>query len=248
MSGSLDIIHQQYNFEISFTTKDGLNSKGPLNLLWNLIRNYQVDIFQVSLTNITTDFINYIHSNPINIEEESSFIAMATKLLYYKSKLLLPTNTSEEEFIEINILPKELIDQLMQYRKFQFMADIFMTMQESITQSFERSSIWSQYEKEVESLHVNLNDLIQAFYKISNAEKKENIISFPEEEVIVEDIIDNIYKDLLHQKSLSFFTLIQNTSIYKRIGVFLAILEMTLRNKIKIYQNNFQTDILIEIL
>ena len=230
-------------FEINFNTKEGLETKGHLQLLWNLIQKYKVDIFEVSLTRITDDFIAYITINHIDIDEEGSFISMATKLLHYKSKLLLPVNHTDEDLSEIDVLPQDLVDQLIEYRTFQLITESFITMQDKVNLSIAKEPEWSQYEENIDFLHVSFNQFLSVFQEFLNKELITSPIQFPEEDVIVENLIADIETFIFQNKIVSFLELIKNESPYKKIGYFLAVLEMILRKKIKVSQSSLNGDI-----
>ncbi len=107
--------------------------EGPLDLLWNLIRESKLDITEVPLALVTEQYIAYLRMmENLNIQVASEFIVMASELLYYKSKALLPTGELEDEYF-VPPLPPDLVERLLEYKKFQAAAS-------SLREQFEKQS------------------------------------------------------------------------------------------------------------
>ena len=68
-----------------------LDWQGPLDLLLQLIEQQEMDITKVSLATVADQFIEYMNARPIKAEETADFLVIAAKLIYIKSKALLPT-------------------------------------------------------------------------------------------------------------------------------------------------------------
>ena len=71
--------------------------QGPLDLLLQLIESQQMDITKVSLSKVADQFIAYMNLKPVQLEETADFLVIAAKLIYIKSKALLPTLSLEDE-------------------------------------------------------------------------------------------------------------------------------------------------------
>lgn len=212
-------------FKVTFINREGEEQNGPLALLWRLIESYEVDIFEVSLTRIVDDFLSFIRENDLSLEEESDFAVMAARLIYYKSKLLLPNPGFEEDY-ESDVLPEELVEQLLEYKRFQYAAEILSGFEEKNHMSYSRDAIWHQYEKEVDFLQVDLVSFLKVFRDFLDKSEKERPIVIEEEDISVEDMITEINKKLIIHQQLSFFMLISTYSFFKCIVAFLAVLEM----------------------
>jgi hypothetical protein len=92
------------------------NFDGPLDLLWGLIKKAKIDITEVSISQITEQYIAYLRlMEELNIQVASDFILMASELLYYKSRALLPGGEMEDEYF-VPPLPPELIQKLLEYK------------------------------------------------------------------------------------------------------------------------------------
>ncbi|HPZ65490.1 MAG TPA: segregation/condensation protein A, partial [Bacillota bacterium] len=98
--------------------------EGPFDLLFHLIKKAEVDIWSVSIAEITEQYLEYIRSmQELNLEIASEFLVMAATLLRLKSKMLLPRpvregeGEEEELFLDINS-PEDLFQRLEEYRQF----------------------------------------------------------------------------------------------------------------------------------
>jgi len=214
--------------------------EGPLYVLWQLIESYQVDIFEVSIHRITEDFLNFIKkAKELKIELASSFALMASKLLYYKSKALLPDPGFEDE--EQEKLPPEIVQQLLEYRKFQQAAEVLKEIKELSEGVFSRQN--DQTLVEIEESY-NINDLIQAYInflkrKELSQSQKEKYLEINLENLTVEQKIEDIRKILEITTYFAFYELFENPyniSVFEFIVVFLAILELARLNEIIIEQ------------
>ena len=98
------------------------NFEGPLDLLCYLIDKNKMNIYDVYLTEITNQYIEYLNAmEEMNLEIASEFIVMASTLLYLKSKNLLPKQEEEEE----EITEEELIRRIIEYKKFKEISKVF---------------------------------------------------------------------------------------------------------------------------
>lgn len=92
--------------------------EGPFDLLLFFIERDELDIYNIPITNIINDFLNYVHSQEnLNIELSSEFILFVSTLMRIKAKMLLPRKELDEQGNEID--PRqELIDKILEYRRF----------------------------------------------------------------------------------------------------------------------------------
>lgn len=92
--------------------------EGPFDLLLFFIERDELDIYNIPITTITNDFLDYIHHlESINIELASEFILFVSTLMRIKAKMLLPRKELDEQGVEID--PRqELIDKILEYKRF----------------------------------------------------------------------------------------------------------------------------------
>ncbi|MCS6984960.1 MAG: segregation/condensation protein A [Leptospiraceae bacterium] len=224
------------SFEVVFTTRRGESKSGPLAVLWKLIESYEVDIFSVSLSRITEDFLHYMMTKPIPLEEESDFAIMATRLIYYKSKMLLPTAVFEAKEEPQDILPLELVEQLLEYKRYQQAAELLRELEAKTNLSLKRPPVWELYEQEISYLHVDLLSFLKAFRQFLERREQKEILEVVEEEVSVEDMILFLREKLARESVLSFFETCLTLSFVRALLLFLALLELVRLGEIKVYQ------------
>jgi segregation and condensation protein A len=231
--------------------------EGPLDLLLHLIDKAEIDIHEVSISEITDQYMEYLGAmQELELDITSEFLVMAATLLSIKSKQLLPKPPIiEDEFIEWyddGLDPRdELIQKLVEYRKFKMIAE---QLREKET---ERSLV---YTKEPEDLTpflpkvqenpvkgLNVGDLILAFQKALRKAARRNIIStVKRDEISVKDRIRDITELLRGHDRVRFSKLIrEEMNRHEIVVTFLAILELMKMKQIQCYQNQLFDDIVI---
>jgi len=224
-------------FLVSWPGPEG-TEEGPLSLLWDLIEAYRVDIFDVSLFKITEDFLRHMRAAHLPLEAASSFAVMAARLLYYKSRALLPDPGFEEDTEDR--LPPELIQQLLEYRKFQLASEKFRDLEEITSGMLRRRVVDDQGEEWFEA---SLADLVQA-YAMVLSRLRQDTEERPQYEILlneinVEEKINYIREVFREAVSCNFVDLLLDP-LHKGpgeiIAAFLAILELTKLGEIIIRQ------------
>jgi segregation and condensation protein A len=210
--------------------------EGPLDLLLHLIRENKIDIYDIPISLITKQYLEYLDlMKELDIEIASEFLIMAANLIYIKSRMLLP----KPEKIDEEDPRQELVTQLVEHIKFK---EISKTLNE-------RYKIWSKAfprktfkEDEVFLQEINIFDLLTALKRIIH--KNEAKISIPKDPIRVEDKIDEILKVLTEKKNMLFEDFFEKESKKRHITkleiivTFLAILELIRLKVIKAYQKN----------
>ena len=236
-------------FFVSWRNGEGALERGPLQVLWDLIEAYQIDIFDVSLERLTEDFLQFIeHNKALELNLAASFMSMAARLIYYKSRALLP-NLEFEESEEEHRLPPELVQQLLEYRKYQAAARKLGFLDEVSGGMYTRKAeLPLQQEKKTkqesnEYLDLNLTDMIilySRFLKRAEAQKqKEENLSYELENYNVAEQIAYLETLLENVDSFRFEEIFEDPKRIKKgelITSFLALLELTKQAKIIIRQ------------
>ena len=135
--------------------------KGPFDLLLFFIERDEIDIVDISISQITKDFLEYISSlKKMNIEVASEFIVVAATLMRIKSKMLLPRLSIDEDGNEID--PREeLVEHLLEYKKYKSVIDEFSSLEKFRFLKKNRGNLMSEVNKisERASLETELQDL-----------------------------------------------------------------------------------------
>ncbi|HOO73063.1 MAG TPA: segregation/condensation protein A [Spirochaetota bacterium] len=220
------------------------NFEGPLDLLWDLIKKAKIDITEVSLSQITEQYISYLKvMESINVKVATEFIWMASELLYYKSKALLPSGDMEDEYF-VPPLPPELIAKLLEYKKFQKASVQLRELYETRADIYTRDNDVEELIGTDEYIEVSLFDLLKAFADVIESQsviEQEEIIF---DEILVSDRIEHITSLLKERDVVVFHEIFSlRPSRAEIVATFLAILEMTKTGIVKILQHRIFGDI-----
>ena len=228
--------------------------EGPLDLLLHLIKQSNIDIYDIEISEITKQYLDYINKmEELNINVASSYIVMAAELMEIKSKSLLPKKVEENEDEEEEIVSKEnLINKLIEYKKYKEMAPSFKELETNRQNIYIKSpEKLNNYLDEivVKNEDTSIDDLVDAFKKFLERKNLEKPIStkITNKEYSVKERKYNI-KNILREKKKVFFTELfeeNNTSFI--IVTFLSILEMTKEKEIIIKQDTNFSNIIIEL-
>jgi segregation and condensation protein A len=226
------MITSQENFEVKLPLFEG-----PFDLLLFFIERDELDIYDIPISKITNDFLDYIRQmEELNIEVASEFILVAATLMRIKSKMLLPRPQLDEQGNEID--PREeLVRHLLEYKKYKSVIDTFHKIEEVELMKEKRGNLMKELKVLAESTNVEaeLQDvtiykLMTVFEKIlkrQEAEKNKPVHQVIQYPYTVEGQKKYLLDELTKKQRLSFTDLVQEYPT--RIGVifnFLAILEM----------------------
>ena len=225
--------------------------EGPLDLLLHLIKTSKMDIYDISIEEITKQYLDFIKSmQELNLDIASEYLVMASELIELKSKLLLPNNNDlgEDEYEED---PKEtLINRLLEYKKYKDMIDTFKELESSRKDIFTKDPInlseYTDYEVNNNG-DVSLEDLLNAlneFLKRKEDEKPRET-KVTKKELSVTDRTVQIRDILKKKRKVSFYDLFEIKTKEYVVVTFLSILEMAKFGEISIVQENNFNNILI---
>ena len=222
----------QENFEVKLPL-----FKGPFDLLLFFIERDELDIYDIPISKITKDFLDYLHHlESLNVELASEFILVAATLMRIKSKMLLPRPQLDEDGNEID--PREeLIKHLMEYKKYKSVIESFQKMESDELLKEKRGNILKELKSlaasvnvEAELQDVDLYKLMQVFEKVMKRHDEEKnrpvhqVLQYP---YTVEGQKEYIMNELTRKRMLSFTEMVElNPTRVALIFNFLAILEM----------------------
>jgi segregation and condensation protein A len=225
------------------------NFEGPFDLLLYFIKRDELNIYDIPISKITEEFLNYIKlMQYFDLELAGEFILMSSTLMYIKAQMLLPRPKSDDES-EIEDPRTGLVRKLLEYKVYKDAAYDLQQRAEDNKYVYYKKLFdvdKSIIESSAEYKNTNLFELIKAF-KIaidrSNAVEPQHLVNL--ETVTIEDK-KVIILDLLKNKSrLTFHELTTYAMRSHIIVTFLAILELMKYQKIWIFQDNNFDDIII---
>ena len=228
------------------------NFEGPLDLLCHLIDKNKMDIYDINLSEITDQYIEYIEQREqMNLEVTSEFLVMSSTLLYIKSKHLLPKEQDDEE----EITEEELIRRIIEYKKYKEITKKLKANFLEYSKRFYKNVEEIQLPKQKIETEYN-SDMIPEIYKNilqKNTEKINENASNIEKIAITEtysvgDTVKEMYRALVKFKKFTFNKLFSVKKHNKRevVTAFSGLLEMSRRNKVITEQDELFGDIEVE--
>lgn len=206
--------------------------EGPLDLLLYLIKKEEVDIYDVNLTQLATQFIEYIEvMRLLDLEIAGEFLVMASTLMYIKSRELLPLDKQvQPEGEEEGEDPRwELIRQLVEYKKFKDAATQLQTLEARQENIFPRLPAKPQFAAEAPAKpDVTLFDLVNAVNAIlKRVGQRDDMRDVFEDRWTVSEKIELVLKAITERTSLKFSELFAGAMSRTEVVVtFLALLEL----------------------
>ncbi len=207
--------------------------EGPLDLLLYLIKKEEVDIYEVNLTRLAEQFIEYIDTmRLLDLEIAGEFLVMAATLMYIKSRELLPVDQrAETEGEDEGEDPRwELIRQLVEYKKFKDAAAKLQTLEARQADVFARIPAKLEFASDRPALRpdVSIFDLVNAVNGIlKRVNKREDLRDIFEDKWTVSEKIEQLMKSLRERGSLIFSELFEGVTTRTEVVVtFLALLEL----------------------
>ena len=152
--------------------------EGPMDLLLHLIKESNIDIYDISINDITKQYMGYLNKmEELNINVASSYLVMAAELMEIKSKSLLP-HSEEESNDEEEVSKENLINRLIEYKKYKEMTPLFREMESERQNIYVKSpsNMSEYYEESFMDNREDINLLVEAFRKyLSRIEKEKPV-------------------------------------------------------------------------
>ncbi|MEK4147472.1 MULTISPECIES: segregation/condensation protein A [Robertmurraya] len=232
--------------------------EGPLDLLLHLINRLEIDIYDIPVSEITEQYLFYIHTmKELQLDVASEYLVMAATLLAIKSKMLLPKHEEslEDEFeFEYEEDPRdELVERLIEYRKYKEAASDLKSLELERGLMFTKPpSDLADFSTEVSpdrrDLDVSLYDMLGALQKLLRRKKLQRPLptKISRQEIPIEQRMDEILKDLqINKGRRSFFDLFPRREKDHIVITFLAILELMKRSEIIVEQEGNFSEIFV---
>lgn len=225
--------------------------EGPLDLLLYLVKRDEVDIYDISIERITTQYLSYIETfKLLNVGLAGEFLVMAANLCFIKSRMMLPKHVQPPEDEGEDEDPRwDLIKQLVEYKKFKEAAN-FLGVRETEEQKLYRNipeKIKTTKGERPLSEDVGIFDLIRAFQNIVDRfVDDDGLGEIVDDHYTVSDKIDFLLSKLKPGDTISFYSLFEGlTSKGELIVTFLAMLELMKINLLQVFQEEILGEIMV---
>jgi segregation and condensation protein A len=225
--------------------------EGPLDLLLDLIKKQEMNIHDIQISKITSQYLDYLHQLEVqNIDVSAEFIYMAATLIYIKSKMLLPPDPlacPEEQAADPR---EELVQRLIEHEKFKNAAQLLYQRQQI------EENVWSKPDKSLYhdegtegELVVSLVDLVRVFQQVLERKKEVTRIELQHELFTVAQMIAQLRGQILasSDNSVSLIQFFEACpSRHAMIVAFLAVLEMVKLQAVLLFQEKQFGEILVK--
>ncbi len=215
--------------------------EGPFDLLLHLIGRREIDIYDISIAEITDEYITYIESlRELDLEVATEFLLIAATLLKLKSDFLLPEPEAEREELAPSELREELLWRLVEYQKFRNAAAALAGRMEREDRHYYR-----EVEMEEPFIHVvpdvlgglTLDRLVAAARELVLGDAELDVSYIAPIKVNIGDFMDRVREVLARKGSTSYRELTADCALrVELIAFFLALLELYKREEIGIRQ------------
>jgi segregation and condensation protein A len=235
--------------DFPFAVSVGTVYEGPLDLLLDLIRKQDINIYDIPIARITAQYLTYVERmRELDVNVAADFIYMAAVLIHIKSKTLLPRDPavgSEEQ----DDPRMELVNRLLEHEKFKSAAQMLMQKQQI------EEAVWSNpaikdfmdAEGTDPEIAADVIDLVKTFQHILDRARTRPVLDVDEDTVTVGQMIDYLRKRLaLEDRPVRLKQMLMNIpSKQALICMFLAMLEMVRLQAVQLRQDRLFGEILI---
>ncbi len=236
---------QRPTYQITFPAFDG-----PMDLLLHLIKEHELDIYDIPISKITKEYLDYLEIlESLNLEIAGDFLVMAATLMQIKSRMLLPADASEDEPEEDPRL--ELMRRLIEYKKFKDAADQLQELEKGRTHLLPRNipSDMKEGGEEEHLVEVSLFGLLAAFKDVLIHSQEDVTAELIRPEITVSQKINDLM-DMLQTDHRIVFRPIMTACRTKieKIVALLALLELIRLKLVKVFQNTIFGEIEVHLL
>lgn len=238
---------RESDFPFSVSVTDVYN--GPLDLLLDLIRKQDIDIYDIPIARITAQYLAYVEKlRQLDVNVAAEFIYMAAVLIHIKSKMLLPRDpvAGSEELEDPRA---ELVNRLIEHEKFKAAAQMLLQKQqvEDAVCSNPALKEFMDAEGTDPEIAVETIDLVKTFQQVLDRLRNRPMIQVNEEAVTVGQMIDYLRRRLaLEDRPIRLRQLLRNiASQHALVCMFLALLELVRLQAIQLRQDRLFGEILV---
>jgi segregation and condensation protein A len=234
-----------------FSVTVGQVYDGPMDLLLDLIRKQNLDIYDIPMGRITAQFLEYCHHlKNTDVDAAGEFVYTASLLIHIKSKMLLPRDPSDVTGADAEDPRRELVERLLEHERFKAAAQMLQQKQQVEEATWSNPGI-REFKDDAgleQEIAADTVDLVRVFGEILTRMRARPVLDVDEESVTVAQMIDYVKRRLLmEEKPVSLRRLLHNTHTERAlICMFLAMLELVRLQAVLLHQPEVMGDILIK--
>lgn len=218
--------------------------EGPLDLLLDLIRKQQINIRDIPIATITSQYLDYLDkAREMDMDIGAEFVFMAATLIHIKSRMLLPTDPELKQADTEGDPRQELVDRLLEHEKFKNAAEMLQQkrmLEENVWSNPQLKSFVA--EEEDPGLAITLFDLVKAFGEVLERAKSRPVYEVSNDEVSVQDMVlhvRSLLKNTRRDRPLFILQVLEQQRTRRAmICLFLAVLELVKMQAVEICQKD----------
>lgn len=219
---------------------------GPLDLLLHLIRQEQINIYDIPVARIADEYLRYLHlMQELDIAVAGDFLVMAATLIELKTRMLLPRDpyaAAEED----DDPRRELVDQLLEYQKYKAAAQMLWSRATVERAVFKRAEI--ETDKNNPEVAVGLFDLLKVFQEILARHKEEVLMEIEREEVSLAEMLERLRNMVMSAGELNLRVFFERARSRRELVVaFLSVLELVRSAEVNLFQEQTFGDIVARV-
>jgi len=227
--------------------------EGPLDLLLDLIRKQQIDIKDIPIATITSQYLEYMHkAREMDIDLGAEFVYMAATLIHIKSKMLLPRDPAlEKEGEDADDPRQELVERLLEHERFKNAAEMLQQkrmIEENVWSNPQIKSFVS--EDDDPGLAITLFDLVKAFGELLERAKNRPVYEVESADVTVADMIRYVrdrFLEIQPEEPVFILRIFERQRTRRAmIALFLAVLEMVRMQAVVVTQKDLFGEIALQ--
>jgi segregation and condensation protein A len=221
---------------------------GPLDLLLYLIRQEQVDIYDIPIARITDEYLRYLRlMQDMDIAVASEFLVMAAQLIEIKSKMLLPPDPVADAAQAEGEDPRnELIKQLLEHQKFKAAAQMLWSRSTVEQAVYVRAPI--ETDKANPEVSAGVFDLLKVFQEILARKKQEVMLEIERDEVTMAEMLERLRNMILSAGELNLRHFFERAQTRRELVLaFLSVLEIVRGSEIVLVQESTFGDIVARV-
>jgi segregation and condensation protein A len=226
-----------------FSVSVGQVYEGPYDLLLDLVRKQNIDIYDIPMAKITAQFLGYVeHLKVSDVDTAGEFIYMSALLIHIKSKMLLPRDPLEAAEGAADDPRRELVERLLEHERFRNAAQMLQQKRqlEEATWTNPGMRDFRETADADQEIAADTLDLVRVFREIIDRAKNRPVLDVSEDAVTVRQMIDFVRRRLMMEdRPVGLSKLLSNTrSVNAIVAMFLALLELVRLQAILLRQDS----------
>jgi len=223
--------------------------EGPLDLLFHLIKKSKINIYDIPIALITSQYLDYLSvMKSLNLSVAGEFLVMAATLIQIKSRMLLPSDEIDQDEEDGPDPREELVRRLLEYKQFKAAGFQLDHREQLWREMFVREPLPLEPKRSPEVLleSITLFDLVEALQGVVARLPRQDIAEVIPDSLTVRDRMQVILETLEHKDSITFLALFEGQETRLSVIVtFLALLELIRIKVVRVFQGDMFGDILV---